>query len=229
MLSIRKNLLVEGDEDLRAIVRLVSKHTPWPENKDNLPVKFEACGGATKILEKNFIPTKLQSREVETLGIVIDADDNFSGKWQCLRSLCRTAFPTMPDDLPHSGLCIDNDDGKRLGVWIMPDNKSRGMLETFMACLLPNGQDQVWSHAQQSLSKARDLGANCRDVHLDKANIYTWLAWQDPPGQSLGSAILKCTLDHRAESAMQFTRWFKTLYGLPDLPIVETLSSVAVA
>ncbi|EQD64650.1 hypothetical protein B1A_08755 [mine drainage metagenome] len=45
-------------------------------------------------------------------------------------------FPELPDSLPKAGLILDNQQEKRLGVWIMPDNNSRGMMETFLSTLV---------------------------------------------------------------------------------------------
>ncbi len=41
---------------------------------------------------------------------------------------------------------------------------------------------------QRAVADARSLGAPCIEAHVSKANIYTWLAWQDPPGRQLHQA-----------------------------------------
>jgi hypothetical protein len=107
-----------------------------------------------------------------------------------------------------------NEQGKRLGIWIMPDNVERGMMETFMTFLVPEQQQDVWQLAQSSSHQARGLGAQFREVHRDKATIFTWLAWQDPPGQSLGTALVQRALDPHAPYAGRFVAWFRQLYGL---------------
>jgi hypothetical protein len=57
-------------------------------------------------------------------------------------------------------------------------------------------------------------GAKCRPHHVDKSNIYTWMAWQDPPGQSFGTALVSKVLDSRAPQALPFVKWFRDLYEL---------------
>jgi hypothetical protein len=206
--------LVEGQDDLYAIAELMGHHINWPDKKANAPVKVESCGGVEEILSADFIPLKLKSREVEILGIVIDANDAVAARWASLRALCAVAFLDIPADLPPTGLIRQNDEGKRLGVWIMPDNSTRGMMETFMKYLVPKPEEPIWKLAQKSAIEARRAGAKYRDAHADKANIFTWLAWQDPPGQTIGTALLQKLLDAHAPSALPFIRWFRELFQL---------------
>lgn len=71
---------------------------------------------------------------------------------------------------------MSNPEGKTLGIWLMPDNRSRGMLETFLAYLVPGGGSDLWTHACEAVAEAYGRGAPCREVHHDKARIHTWLA-----------------------------------------------------
>jgi hypothetical protein len=103
---------------------------------------------------------------------------------------------------------------KRFGVWIMPDNSSAGSLETFLRHLVPDESEPIWQHALGSVTEAKRLGAQCRDVHDAKANLYTWLAWHNPPGQSPGIALTKKALDPHSPSAASFVQWFRRLYAL---------------
>jgi hypothetical protein len=58
----------------------------------------------------------------------------------------------------------------------MPDNTSEGTLETFLRFLVPESSAPLWAHATESVATARTLGASCRETHVGKANLYTWLA-----------------------------------------------------
>jgi len=120
----------------------------------------------------------------------------------------------MPAALPPGGLIVDNDDGKRLGVWIMPDNTSAGSLETFLRYLVPDPAEPLWKSAVDAVTKAKELGCPCRDTHLAKAHLYTWLAWQDPPNQNPGHALAQKVLDPHNEQANAFVEWFRQLYEL---------------
>ena len=127
---------------------------------------------------------------------------------------CGDFFPGMPKIFPRTGLIVENEDGIRFGVWIMPDNKFHGMLETFLKNLIPDTLEPLMTHAEISLTRALELGAQCRGSHIDKALIHTWLAWQDPPGQPLGRALTKKILDPYHEHAKYFVTWFKNIYRL---------------
>jgi hypothetical protein len=87
-------------------------------------------------------------------------------------------------------------------------------LETFLRYLVPDDAEIVWRHATEAVASARNLGARCRESHLPKAELYTWLAWQDPPGFSPGRALTKKILDPHSEHATPFVKWFRDLYQL---------------
>lgn len=78
-----------------------------------------------------------------------------------------------------------------LAVWMMPDNESAGMLESF-ACKLISSEDPAWVHASATVaSLPEDAGRFSRERHLEKALIHTWLAWREEPGCPLGTAVAK--------------------------------------
>lgn len=212
--SSGKILLVEGQDDLYAIVRLMAEHTHWGNKKAEWPVDVKVCEGVEKLIKPTDLTVRFKSRDVNIIGIVIDADDKFKARWDDLRKACHGFSTDLPVDFPMEGLIADGNDGKRLGVWIMPDNASRGMLETFMYYLVPEAQTPLWKTACDAAASARGAGAPYKDCHRDKVNIHTWLAWQDPPGQGLGSAITQKILDPKAESAKNFVDWFCKLYDL---------------
>ena len=209
-----KKLLVEGKEDQFAIVGLMSAHVEWGNTPEEWPVQIKDQDGITNLLADGVIPTYLKSSEAETLGIVVDANDQFEGRWQRLRDLCRDAFPDVPADLPEDGLVLQNAEGRRLGVWIMPDNRSRGILETFLTFLVPAEGKALWQYAQRAAAEARKRGAPFNENHTDKARIHTWLAWQDPPGAPFGIALKRKCLDPNSPHAAPFVAWFKELYQL---------------
>jgi hypothetical protein len=212
-----KQLLVEGVDDLLAVVGLMEHHVPWPRDKHKAPVWINAVGSVDEIFDPTYLSTKLKESGLEVLGIMVDADDQPGGRWATLCTLCRHAVPTLPKNLPPEGLIVDCTSGLRLGFWMMPDCSSDGMLETFLRHLVPTSSDAVWTHAQKSSVHARTLGAPYRDAHSDKAYIHTWLGWQDPPGERLGIALTRKILDANASTATPFVKWFKALYGLPNI------------
>ncbi len=207
--------MVEGYADLYSVVGLMSAHVPWPQGKLSAPVYIHMGNGAEEILKDCFLTTFLKSSVIKSFGVMLDADTKPRGRYIRIRSLASPFFPGMPSDLPNVGLVIENAaEKKQFGVWIMPDNKSEGGLETFLKHLVPNSAEPTWKHATESVQQAKRIGCGCRDPHVPKANLFTWLAWQDPPGQSPGESLTKKILDPLSPSANTFVSWFRKLYML---------------
>jgi hypothetical protein len=209
-----KRLLVEGYDDLFAVAGLMRNYVDWPKEKDKYPVWIDAVGSVDKILERDYLSVLLKGTNIKTLGIMLDADINASARFSSIKDLCHNFFNNLPDKLPKDGLIADNNDGKRIGLWVMPDNVSNGAVEVFLKHLVPDGSAHIWNHAVQSVRQAVDIGATCRAGHIDKANLFTWLAWQDEPGQNPGNALTRKILDPHAESAKPFVAWFVKLFSL---------------
>jgi hypothetical protein len=208
-------LLVEGAQEKRLIPELMEANgVNWGTTKNPI-VYIEDCGGFNNLVRPDEISTSLNESGLSALGIIIDADDNPSGRWRSIRNAALTSVPTIPESLPKEGLIISTPDGIKFGIWMMPNNEMCGMLETFITYLIPTESEEVWSFAQEVAQEAKNRGAKFKDSHLDKANIYTWLAWQDPPGRQLHNAITKRILDPNHDDAQKFVRWFKALYNIP--------------
>ena len=124
----------------------------------------------------------------------------------------RAEFPNIPEELPETGLIIKNADGQKLGIWIMPDNRSHGMLETFLLFLAPNETDALVTLATDVCRQAKHLGAPYKEVHQMKAHIYSWLAWQDEPGRQLHQAVKEHILKASSPYALPFVGWFRNLF-----------------
>lgn len=210
-----KRLLVEGKDEQRVIPELVEHNgISWGETRDTAIVDIEEFNGIDNLLKPGVIEVELKASGIQRLGIMVDADADLGKRWDAIRCRCEQAFPSLPTLFPSSGLIAENAAGLRLGVWIMPDNMSRGMLETFLSYLIPSEQDPVYVAAQESVEKARSIGAPCSPAHLSKANIHTWLAWQDPPGRQLHQAVMEKILSPNSKHAKPFVDWFRELYGL---------------
>jgi hypothetical protein len=210
-----KQLLVEGNDDLYAIVALMKSHgIDWPDKPAPPPVQIKAEGGVDAMLKRANLSSNLKQAGLEVLGIVVDADDDPESRWETARANCLEAFPDLPAALPPSGLILENTERLRFGFWMMPDCASAGMLETFLRHLVPSEQAMLWDHAQASAVQAKGIGADYAAAHTDKAHIHTWLAWQDPPGVAFGRALTRKTLNPHTPAAVPFVAWFKTLFQL---------------
>jgi len=209
-----KIILVEGNDDKHALIHLMGHHiNNWDDQ--NPPFACEITNGYDAGPRKTgYITGKLKGEDVTTVGVIFDANGDFSGRWNRMKGLLRDSFPEMPDDMPVDGLVMENTEHKRLGIWIMPDNKSSGMLETFLRWLVKEQDQPLWEHAKTTKEKACELGAPCKDEPPEKALIHTWLAWQAPPGISFGRALQRSVLDPKADCARAFANWMKRLCQL---------------
>jgi hypothetical protein len=210
-------LLTEGKDDVYAIAGLMSNHVDWGHSREDWPVELKAAGSVDELLDPDYVSVSLKQAGLEVLGVVLDANDCYEARWQRLQAILRVHFDDIPGEPTPSGLILERDDGLRLGVWIMPDNRSRGMLETFLTYLVPVSHASLWEYAKTTAGTARDFGAPYKLAHRDKADIHTWLAWQDPPGRPLGEALKARCLDPDCPVAGPFVDWFVRLYQLQRL------------
>lgn len=210
----RNKLLVEGEQDKRVIPFLLDAHVVWGDSKAAWPANIIAYSGVSDLLNDGEIQTQLKTPNLEALGIIVDANDSMPDRWRTIRSRCLAAFPNLREHIPAEGLIEINDLGLRLGVWIMPDNRTSGMLETFLSFLVPDEDEEVWKLTSAHVENAGQLGAPFREVHRDKAKVHSWLAVQDPPGESLHMAVLRHILDPNASEGDAFISWFVNLYSL---------------
>jgi hypothetical protein len=209
-------LLVEGADDKWIIPELIEANGHrWGEKREPKLVKIEDYGGVEKLLAAGEISTRLNGSNVKHLGIVVDADGHFKRRWSEVRTRFReVAGERVPDEMPADGLVVELDRSRRIGAWIMPDNRQSGMMETFLSWLRPGDVPALLTHAEETCDRARTLGAPYKEAHRDKALIHTWLAWQEEPGRQLHQAIKYRILDPRCPESRSFVRWFERLYGL---------------
>jgi hypothetical protein len=216
-MAIHRNvLLVEGQDELRTIPELIEINgINWGTRK-NPVVLLRDCQGCENIINKDVIAVELKADGIEALGILLDADEFPLDRWSAIRNACRNSgmIAGTPDELPEEGLILEADNGVRVGIWIMPDNKLPGMLETFLGYLLPNDTSALWDLAEETIDRAKIQGAPFTEYHRDKAQIYSWLAWQKPPGRQLHQAIKERILDPQHPEAQRFVSWFRQLYQL---------------
>ncbi len=203
-------LLVEGDQDTRIIPYFMEANgVSWDEPP---PVYIDSCDGFENIVAEGVLKTEFKATGLKAIGIIADANSNVEKRWQSLRDRCKTGFPNLPNDLPHTGLVCENVEEIRLGIWIMPDNQNHGMMETFLANLAQENNNPLWNHAVAACTEAKKHNAPYTDAHTVKANLHTWLAWQKNPGLQLHTAVVAETLDPKSPYAANFVKWFRELF-----------------
>ncbi|GAX35665.1 DUF3226 domain-containing protein [Nodularia sp. NIES-3585] len=206
-----KRLIVEGEQDKRVIPYLIEANgIPW--KKGNEPVYIQPRGGND--FSNYWISARLKEAGLTHLGLILDADDDSSTSWQRMRDACLPSIRDIPQEIPETGLIHITNTGIKFGIWIMPDNRLKGMLETFLAYMISDENQPLWKYAQEVVEESKNRGAEFISFHHDKACIYTWLAWQNPPGRQLHNAIEERILHPQHPNAQVFVNWFRNLYDL---------------
>lgn len=210
-MAMKKILLVEGKDDENFI-----KHI-WKAYALEIAFEIKNKEGIEKVLEETD-SSLVDASDDLCLGIVIDADQDLNARWDQIRHILQIAdyqnIPTSPD---ANGTIIQQQFKPTFGVWIMPDNVTeRGMLEDFLAFLVPDKEtNKTWLAAeecsQQILTEVED-GKRFSEIHLSKAKIHAYLAWQEDPGKPFGLALTAKYLQPLNPHCEIFVNWLKRLF-----------------
>lgn len=216
-------LLVEGAQDRDFFVALLRRCSLQDINvvppKEALP-DLALGGGWTNVLKA--LPTLLdqmkQEDGPERLGVVIDADHTDSNGGFPRRYAEVTAILNSHDyrEAKNSlvrGAVFEHLDGlPSVGLWIMPDHSSDGMLEDFLSRVVTHpDQRLLLDHGRQAIAKLPVTLFNPA-LHESKALISTWRAWQKKPGAPLGQCVKDDLLDLTQEIAVEFISWLRVIY-----------------
>jgi hypothetical protein len=194
-------LLVEGKDDEVVVCNLCQRR--------NIPevFKIKQKNGVESLLEA--IPVEMKGSNVERLAVVLDADENVASRWQQLATLFRTNFGvSLPKEPGGGGTLTRIPNGPLFGVWLMPDNRVPGMLEDFLAFLIPDG-DPLLPRVDCFLQDIPPQMRRYRDSHKSKARIHCWLALQKEPGRPFGTAITARYLDADCKNVELFVQWLR--------------------
>lgn len=205
------NLLIAEDSDIEHVVYNLCEHYQLPEQ-----FKVKNKGSVSTVLKE--LTIELKSPTIKRLGVVIDADDDLPQRWQSIIDrLHNFGYRNVPVTPDISGTIIVEPGRPKLGIWLMPNNQLAGMVEHFAAFLIPQG-DSLWPRAQRIVQEIPDDSR--RFNHLIKAQVHTWLAWQEDPGRPIGTAITNRYLDANAPYAQQFVSWLRRLFDLEANPLL---------
>jgi hypothetical protein len=203
----KKILLVEGTDDEHVL-----KHVCGARGVQTLD-EIKPQGGVEQLLE-NF-PIRLKESDVEALGVVIDADTDLAARWLSLKAPLTTAgYESVPDDPVSTGTILSPPADAllpRVGIWIMPDNRTTGILEDFLRFLVPQGSC-LFEHVQSSVATIPAGERRFSQLNQPKAIIHTWLAWQERPGKPLGTAITAQYLDPGVAQVDLLVSWLNKLF-----------------
>lgn len=213
----QQQLLVEGSNDRHVIWALCKKYQVPETFSVETPTEEEAKGIEIVLAQ---LSVRLKEENLRTLGIVVDADQDLLARWQAIRDrLTNIGYQNIPKTPPAEGWIYapPSPDLPKIGVWLMPNNQLPGMLEDFVAYLIPP-DDALLPKAEEIIQQIEQAGINRYSlVHHPKALIHTWLAWQEKPGMPMGQAITARVLSHDSEIAIAFVEWLNNLFQLANI------------
>jgi len=228
----RFSILAEGPDDVHAIFHLLRRHNIpicEPNIFEDSKITLESRNGVERLLESLEVQLKGidNDRAEDIIGIIIDADadsvdsqlenDALAGltrRWQRVRDiLLGSGYSDVPDQPEITGTIIATQDKilPKIGIWLMPDNQLPGQLEHFAKLLIPQN-DALFARAEGCILAIPQ--ADRKFTNLIKAQIHTWLAWQEEPGKPIGQAITKGYLTYDATVAQQFILWIHRLFEI---------------
>ena len=201
-----KLLLVEGVTDYHVVGHLIERAAPM------LVFSIVQKGNVENVLKAISVEINVSGRTA--LGILVDANDSWENRWQAVSNRLQRAGIDLRSHAPGGpqalGVTIEGIPRKpRIGIWLMPDNKSPGELENFIENMIPSS-DQVWPLAQAYIDGIPGPREFPGGKEL-RAQIHAWLATRKEPRQP-GLAIK--TRDRRTDGplAQTFVGWLRRLF-----------------
>lgn len=197
-------LICEGVDDKHVIKNLLFNH-----GLTDGEIDYKEKDGVEKLLDT--LEEEIKATDAERLGIVIDADLDLARRWsQLVTILTRCGYINIPARPGENGTILENDEGQRLGIWLMPDNRLTGILEDFVAGLIED-DDDLWPKASGDVDAIPEDRRRYKNSFHSKAKIHTWLAWQEEPGTKMGACFKKKYLDPKRPQAKAFVDWIQRL------------------
>ncbi len=215
-------LFVEGSDDFHTIIAILNHYQveetfdvkiPDSEGKVNQKVRPTELGGIHNVFKAVDV-FLIDNSNSERIGIVIDADEDINARWQSVLSiLSKAGYTGLPKSPNPNGTIIKQTNLPIFGVWIMPDNQTkRGFLETFLTFLVDENDDS-WQKAKSCVANLKDKPfIKMKTNHTEKAEIHTFLAWQEEPGKPFGQAITAKYLQAQNPNCENFVNWLKRLF-----------------
>lgn len=196
-------LLVEGNDDEHVICHL------YQRAGYDVDFGVTAAGSVQQVIQS--IRTQALVPDRMSLGVVVDANDEGTARWQEISNQFGSVGIQLPPQSAAGGTVVQAQSGlPRVGVWLMPDNSSGGELEDFLSGLVPSG-DPIWPLAQSYVGDAFELLPEDRPKR-SKAEVHAWLAGKNG-GLPMGLSISMGLFDPGDPTAQSFLTWLQRVFN----------------
>lgn len=191
-------LIVEGQDDRHVMYSLFSEHDIEFKKYFNI-VDLE---GVDNFLDNLKTAIKASSR----VGIILDADIDTQARWTSVRDRLHPLGFDLPEIPDPNGTIVDNPQGDRVGVWLMPNNVLPGMLEDFLSLIVPD-DDILLPKVIAFVDSLPEGDGRFKSVHRAKAIIHTYLAIRDEPTSRFATAVKAKHFDAWKDEARNLLNW----------------------
>lgn len=214
-------LLVEGSADrdfFTQVCKRLNLHKN-PKIRVATPQDYQAPRGGKEDVLK-LLPSFLKKIEdsdnaLQYLAIVVDADrlehgSGYERTVEKVKEIVKKHDFSLAEN-KENGLIFKHPDGLAdFGLWIMPDNQQEGIVEHFIKQCISTDEQPLFSHAVQVIENIPSK--KFKSHHYAKAEIATWLAWQNPPGRGLYGSLEDNLLDTSHPLFQELERWLKQIF-----------------
>lgn len=181
-------------------------------------IEIKDVGGRKQFANKIPSIKKIKGfSKVTKLGFIRDAEDNYA----------KSAFDSVCNNLNENGIIPPKNIGKvenigkyKIGIFIMPNNKDKGMLETL--CLQSIKNEHCYKEMEIYIECLKEFYKNnekefCesseKKFNIDKARSQVYLASKIPIQNSLGLGALKGQWDFESYAFYEIKTFLNNLFG----------------
>ena len=215
-------LMVEGQDDKHMVWQLCRRNSTKFSVTRNGNDLFVAVNSQTKsfgILEQgnqdrviNAIRQQVMASNPQPVGILIDIDGDLKECWnKVTKGFDRTGVNLPPFPMATGTIIPEQGFLPRIGIWLMPDNRSPGEMEDFVKGMIPHN-DPVWPASESYIDSIQPSYRKFIPEKTDKAKVYAWLAARKDPGRA-GAAIGANDLQVNGQLCQLFLSWLARLFG----------------
>jgi len=222
-------LLVEGYND-KSLLERICKHyninakidvaTPV----DYIPSEHGGFNSKRGVIESlsYFLPMlEDEDASVKRLALILDADisGENNGGFKCTIEQIKDKASRHSYSKNHryvnGGVEIPHSDSQMqpLKIWVMPNNKDDGSIENWIKNKIIEPELELFNHACDVVSKIKNKKFSVNSVI--KAEIATWLAWQNQPGRTVGYCFKdgQNLIDIEHAEFKSFLNWLRMFAG----------------
>jgi len=196
-------LLVEGTNDKSFFERVCKKYGINANVKVSTPVDlvlpvqgaFNSKQGVINSLDALLPMLEDEDSVIKKIAIVIDSDiqgqnnGGFASTISLIKNKALRHDYSATHQYKNGGVEIPHNDPQMnsLGIWIMPNNKDDGTIENWLKDKILDSEKVMFAHACSIVSRLENKKFS--QSSIAKAEIATWLAWQNQPGRTLAYTL----------------------------------------